>query len=527
MIRTGITVKLFVIITVFFVAFTSATMIMQSMFFEKFYLDTKTKEFEKNFNNLKLSATELAFDTKELPEFLLNFEDKNNAQVAIVTLVNPTIITRMANIKSPGVKNYAVVPGLTKNAYKLPVPYKEVLSLKGDISLISTVKSIFADQNLVAKAASEQKTLVFKSLSSENNMTNITGIMPIVQDGKTISLIVAVSSLQPIGEATSVIKEFYKYFFALAIILIMVLAFIFSKMVTKPLVTLNKAALKLADLDFSVKCNVNTKDEIGNLAKTFNFLSEKLKDTLTELRNANEKLKEDIEREKSLEIMRKEFIAGVSHELRTPISLIGGYAEGLKDDIPEGKERDFYLDVIVDETRKMEHLVSDMLDLSQLESGNFKLRMEEFCIDQLLTSVLKKFSNSVHSKQIVINTKMPSDNIMVSGDRFRIEQVVINLLNNAIRHTDFRGKITVGLERLGKHALVEIENEGEQIPEKELVNIWQKFYRIEKSRNKELGGTGIGLSIVSNILQLHGSDFGVKNTSTGVKFYFHLAMKKS
>jgi len=523
MIRKSITFKLFAILTIFFIAFTTATMILQSLFFSRFYLNTKTAEFSKNFKGMQSSAAGIGLDVKELPVFVQKFEDENNAQAAIVMMSNPIIITRMANIKALEYIQSLNQSG-SPNVYKLPAQYKGFF--EKDISLIATVKTIMLNNEILSQVVNEKKTLVYQSYSKAANLTNLTGVMPIVQNGKSIGLIVAVSSLQPIGEAASVIKVFYKYFYVLAVILIVLLALIFSKLVAKPLVNLNRAALKLADLDFFTRCDVNSEDEIGNLAKTINFLSGKLNDTLTELKNANEKLKQDIEQEKNVEKMRKEFIAGVSHELRTPISIIGGYAEGLKD-IPDDIEKDYYLDVIVDETKKMEHLVSDMLDLSQLETGNFKLYIEEFRIADLLFSMIKKLSTSITNKRIVVNTKNAEENIIAFGDKLRIEQVVTNLLNNAIRYTEGGGRIFVSSSVLKDNVLIEIENEGRHIPEQELDTIWQKFYRIEKSRNKELGGTGMGLAIVANILKLHKSEYGVRNTPMGVKFYFTLKIRRS
>ncbi len=292
-------------------------------------------------------------------------------------------------------------------------------------------------------------------------------------------------------------------------------------MVTKPLLELNDSASKMADLDFSKKCNINREDEIGNLADTLNFLSENLNKSLTSLKDANYKLEEDIEKERRLEKMRKEFVAAVSHELKTPISLIGGYAEGLKDDIFEGEEKDYYIDVIIDESKKMANLVADMLDLSQLESGNFKLVKEEFYIDELLKTTIKKFAAVFNDKNIKFDINF-IENTKVHADWSRMEQVITNFITNAIRHTNEDGSIMVNIEQQEDRVLISIENTGENISEDEIDKIWDNFYKIDKARTRKLGGTGIGLAIVKNILMLHGSEYGVKNTDKGVKFYFTL-----
>jgi signal transduction histidine kinase len=248
-------------------------------------------------------------------------------------------------------------------------------------------------------------------------------------------------------------------------------------------------------------------------------LSENLHNSLTSLRQANAKLEADIEKERNLEKMRKEFIAAVSHELKTPISLIDGYAVGLKDNIFEDKDKDYYLDVIVDEAGKMGHLVSDMLDLSQLESGVFKLRKIEFDIVELIKFTTRKYENIASEKDVAIRLRL-MESFILYGDYNRIEQVLTNFITNALRHVNEKGTVEVRMIDEEEMISIEVENTGSHISEEELEKIWDKFYKTDKSRNRKLGGTGIGLSIVKNILTLHGFSFGVNNTEGGVKFYF-------
>ena len=217
-------------------------------------------------------------------------------------------------------------------------------------------------------------------------------------------------------------------------IIVIILSLIYANMITKPLVKLNNSAKRISEMDFSQECDVNSDDELGNLASTLNFLSRRLNSALTELQLKNMKLEQDIEKERKLDRMRKEFVAGVSHELRTPISIISGYAEGLKDNIADEDSREFYLDVIIDEAAKMNTLVSDMLDLSQLESGNFTMKPEPFNIDELIKKCINKQQQFFQQKNIKIQEDLAKD-ICVNGDFLRIEQVITNFLNNAIRHT--------------------------------------------------------------------------------------------
>jgi DNA-binding response OmpR family regulator len=237
--------------------------------------------------------------------------------------------------------------------------------------------------------------------------------------------------------------------------------------------------------------------------------------------------------------LRREFVAGVSHDLKTPISLIGGYAEGLIDNVQDGKKRERYARIILEETARMAGMVRDMLDLSQLEAGQYQLRPEAFRLDELILRAVGKHEPTLQGKRVDLDLA-PA---VVYADRLRIEQVMDNLLSNAGRHAPAGGRIRVALSADGERATVRVWNEGDPIPEDELPHIWEHFYKVEKSRSRlpepdgagessrpqpdgpgVSGGSGIGLSIVRQILLLHGSDYGAGNAEGGVLFYFTLKL---
>ena len=493
----SISFKLFIITTSFFVIFITAILFLQSAFFENFYISKKTDLLQKNINSFNKEYFSKQIDIDTLSKGMYKFEEINNSKIAILTTDGITLMTRS----------------------------KEELKDANNYDVIITV---LKQWELFLKTHSAEElpssTKVYNVQNQAYGTNNIVIITPIVVYGKIQGLSFVVSPLQPVGEAASIIKEYYIYVYAAAIILILFLSLIYSRMISKPLVKLNNAANQMTELDFSVRCNAESNDEIGNLANTLNFLSEKLNYTLSELQSANEKLKEDLEKERELETMRKDFIAGVSHELKTPLSLIEGYAEGLRDDIADMESRNFYAEVIIDETKKMTSLVTDMLDLSKLESGTLKLNLAEFSIVELLGKTIKKFSHPLNQHNINLQYTFSQNNLLVIGDIFRVEQVITNFLSNAIRHTDDEGSITINVSHNVHSVLVEVENEGEHIADEELSKIWTKFYKIDKARTRDLGGTGLGLAIVHNILLLHVSSFGAENTEKGVKFYFTLKL---
>lgn len=350
---------------------------------------------------------------------------------------------------------------------------------------------------------------------------NIALVEPLIKNGKDTEFVFVISSLQPVGEAVDAMKTYYIYAFAAAFILLGVMALVFSRIVARPLIKMNGIATKMAELDFSEECEVRSGDELGSLAVNLNRLSSNLGTSLTELKDANKKLKIDIEKERSLEVMRREFVSSVSHEFKTPLGIIKGFAEGLKDNIAENK-RSHYIDVILDEIEKMDELVLDLLDLARLESRAYELKTETFCIVELIDSVQNRLQNQIDEKNITIRTEYEHENVGAQGDRRRIDQVITNIFTNAIRHTPESGHIFTEVKELEGKVVVSIENSGGNISEEDMPKIWDRFYRAEKSRDRKRGGTGLGLCIVKNILEMHKSSYGVINTDKGVKFYFTL-----
>ncbi|SFT20408.1 cell wall metabolism sensor histidine kinase WalK [Paenibacillus sp. BC26] len=395
-------------------------------------------------------------------------------------------------------------------------------------NLMTGVVQWLQDPVKVDQVFDRGETVVYRSkgfgpMNTGNNQLIAAAALPPV-DG-TRQVLFAVSSLQPVSDAGMVIKDFYLYFYGLAVVLILLLSFLYSGMITKPLRKLNQVALRLSKLDFSVKSGIKRNDEIGSLSQTFDFLSDNLQHALGELQAANVQLKEEFEKEKQLEAMRREFVAGVSHELKTPISLISGYAEGLRDGIGGAEKREQYLGVIMDETSRMSGLVNDMLDLAQLESGKYRLVSGSFDLRACANAFMQRHAEPLERKAIALNVLLPDEpaEMTAYGDRFRLEQVLANLMSNAIRHTSQGRAIELRIVEEPDRWLLSLWNEGEAIPEAELKRIWEQFYRTDHSRSRELGGTGIGLAIVKHILLLHGSTFGVRNHGSGVEFYFTVA----
>lgn len=301
-----------------------------------------------------------------------------------------------------------------------------------------------------------------------------------------------------------------------------ILIYFTTKMMISPILSLTDISERMSRLDFTAYYSGTASDEIGVLGHSMNALSDRLRETIGELKTANLKLQKDIEEKTQIDEMRKEFIANVSHELKTPIALIQGYAEGLTEGMAEDPEsRDYYCEVIMDEANKMNKMVKQLLTLSALESGNDATVMERFDLTELIRGVLSAAQLMIEQKEanVEFDGKGPC---YVWADEFKIEEVITNYLNNALNHVDERRRIRISVTTLGKEVKVCVFNTGAPIPPDDLPNLWTKFYKVDKARTRAYGGSGIGLSIVKAIIDSHKQQCGVENMDDGVMFWFTL-----
>ena len=293
---------------------------------------------------------------------------------------------------------------------------------------------------------------------------------------------------------------------------------------TQPVLELARLSEEMTRLNFDVKFEGHQQDEVGILGRNMNELSDKLKETITELREANLQLQKDIDEKIQIDEMRKEFIANVSHELKTPIALIQGYAEGLSEGMCEDEEsRNYYCGVIVDEAVKMNRMVRQLLNLTALESGRDMPVMEVFDLASVIQGILTSSSIMIQQKEakVVFEQQEP---VMVRADEFKIEEVVTNYLTNALNHADGERRVEIRLQILEEENRVKttVFNTGEPIPEEAIPQLWTKFYKVDKARTRAYGGSGIGLSIVKAIMESHHQQYGARNVPGGVEFWFTL-----
>jgi len=335
-------------------------------------------------------------------------------------------------------------------------------------------------------------------------------------------ILILSTPLAAIQANAAVANRFFLYTGLATLILGSLGAFLFTRRFTQPILEMNQIAQNMSKLDFSQKVEVKSQDELGELGRSLNSLSEQLSRSISELQAANALLQEEVERERKIDEMRKEFISSVSHELKTPLSLIQGYAEGLKLNVAEDEaSKNFYCEVIMDEAVKMDKLVRELLELSQMEAGGFKLEKEVFDLAGLLELVLAKYEPRL--SEMGIKPQLECEPfIKVNADIIRTEQVLVNYLNNALNHIDENKQLRIGVVFTGDKYRVTVFNSGAHIPEEALPKLFTSFYKVDKARTRSYGGTGVGLAVVRAIQELDRNRYGVENQPGGVQFWFEL-----
>ncbi|MGE8037429.1 sensor histidine kinase [Lysinibacillus sp. NPDC093692] len=406
----------------------------------------------------------------------------------------------------------------------------DLVNLGGEIINIQLPESndlsnvIYSNTLFLEQIKDFQNKLLLDKLDFPNSTTQLINYeqndikykILIAKSDETNSYIFSMTSLQPVDEAVQMIEEYYIYIVAFVSLLILLASYYYSIKIAKPLLRITHTTEKIANLDFSETIAVHSNDEIGNLSRNINLLSNGLSMYI-------EQLQQDIEKEKKLENTRKEFISGVSHELKTPLSIMKSCITILRGNVAKHK-KEYYFDALEKEVDKMDLLIIDMLELAKYESGTYKMKIDSFYIHSLLEEICEKLMPEIQQKQLQVETHVSQ--IKVEANKRHIEQVLTNFLTNAIRYSPSQERIILALEVKGELVKISVENRGAHIAKEHLEKIWERFYRIDASRKRSDGGTGLGLAISKNILMLHGVEYGVCNTNNGVQFYFYLPIKE-
>jgi len=292
---------------------------------------------------------------------------------------------------------------------------------------------------------------------------------------------------------------------------------IFSRYLARPIVQLSEDSKKLRELDFDESIRITRSDEIGNLSSNLNYMSYKLKKALDDLQDANDRLKKEMKREREQERQRRNLFTSISHELKTPITILKGEVGGMIDQVGDYKNRDTYLESAFGWIETLEKLVSEILTISRLEGEKMRLDLRTIDISALLTEIYHTHQALADNQEISFNQEIEAD-LTIQADESQLQIAISNIINNAIFYTQPGEKVDILLKQEDKFAILIVTNTGAHIEEEELKNLFDPFYRIDKSRNRHTGGSGLGLFIVKNILELHGFKYSIENVEEGVRF---------
>ena len=295
-------------------------------------------------------------------------------------------------------------------------------------------------------------------------------------------------------------------------------AFFYSWYMTAPIKKVSKLSKQMADMDFSGFCPVGRADEIGVLSDSLNTLSRKLEVALSELQEANQKLQADIDMEKQLEKQRVEFFSAASHELKTPITIIKGQLQGMLYQVGRYKDRETYLAQSLEVTDTLEKMVQELLAISRLDTPGYTCKKCRLNLNKLIVDRITAFEDLFMQRDLTVE-QFISPEIYILGDMQLLQKVLDNLLGNAAAYSEAGNNIIVNLWKEADNVGLTIENTGAHIPDEDIPKLFEAFYRVDQSRNRQTGGTGLGLYIVKTILDLHSAKIKIANTIQGVIVY--------
>lgn len=334
-------------------------------------------------------------------------------------------------------------------------------------------------------------------------------------DSQIIYTLKVAGDAKAVNQLVDTLSNALPWLIFVVLIISFVGAVFYSRYVTKPVIRISKLSEKMSNLDFDWHCEETRIDELGLLSHSLNELSYKLSSTLTKLQKANIQLKKDIAHKKQLEQNRLDFFSAVSHELKTPITIIKGQLEGMILNVGKYKERDKYLMRSMEVASTLENMVQEILTVSRMESSNHILHQENFNFSDMLKNQYPIFEDMIIKKQLFWHEDI-APNIMICGDPLLLKKVLSNLISNAIYYSPNRQDIFINMNKKDGKVQFSIENTGVHISDYDISKVFEAFYRVEQSRNRQTGGSGLGLYIVKMILDQHKAEYKIENTTLGV-----------
>ena len=482
-IRSSLTVKIFLITGALLTIVCALTYGFIAWFMPKTYSDhlsndlaEQSQKLVEALKKLKLEDSEEAFE-----QFIL----KNNAYVQVLDA--------------------------QKNVVPLPLNIGQILS--DDRVVISvTVSEANITQDI-------QDIDVVNSFTYSSAISTEYGVTFAGSDAPYT--LVVTGGTQAVNQVVNALQNILPWLIVTILSISVLGALFYSHYVTRPIVRLSGISQRMAELDFEWQCGDTRRDEIGVLSRSLDELSARLSDALSKLRKANSQLKNDIDRERQMEQKRMEFFSAVSHELKTPITVIKGQLEGMLGGVGVYSDRDRYLARALTVAGSMESMVQELLAISRMESPAFVLHTEIFDFAEMVRGKLAEHLDLLEQRGLTLEADIP-EHLSAKADSLLLAKALSSLLSNAANYSPPGQKIRVFLRTAGRDIRLSLENTGAYIPEELLPRVFEAFYRVDTSRNRQSGGSGLGLYIVKVILELHGADYHIENFREGVRFSFTL-----
>ncbi|MBL7072170.1 MAG: HAMP domain-containing protein [Candidatus Omnitrophica bacterium] len=320
--------------------------------------------------------------------------------------------------------------------------------------------------------------------------------VPVIENGIEQGFIRVAVPLVDIRKELGIIRRFFVLGGVMAILITLVIGYFISRKISLPFRNMNDMARSIAEGDLTKRVKIKTNNELEELADSFNLMADKLEHKISNL--------------KKMDKIRTDFVANVSHELKTPLTSIQGFIETLEDGaINDKKNAKKFLEIIKKHTKRINNIVNDLLALTEIEHLEGKVEQAEFDIRYLLDEVVSEFNNVVSLKKQTLNVDYRGDDFFLRGDKEQVAQIFINLIDNAVKYTGTQGQIKVSIFDVGANLVATIEDNGIGIPKEHLIRVFERFYRVDKARSREVGGTGLGLAIVKHIMKLQKGDIQI------------------
>ena len=478
---------------------------MNNIFLLKYYKSEKTKILVETKNEIDKILTKHYIDEYETLICLEKLSAEKNVEIYV----------------------YDIAMNGDLLALDIYYPSPEYLTYLKNLELQKKIKDFSSRKNEYINPLKKNNELVMYLVTNSKTKVQYVELFGVLESGKRVYINASFSN---VFEAVNVVNNFMLLIGTLILIIFIIITYFFTIVFIRPILAITHIAMRMSEFDFDTKYDMRCNNEFDLLGESMNILSDNLENTLAKLKESNAKLKIELERKTEVEDMRKEFLSNISHEFKTPIALIQGYAEAVYDGFLTTKEDEReYLSIIIDEAKKMDDIVVRLLNLNELEFGENKLKITRVDITEVINELLRNTKILFDKNDAKILFDYDNKTRYVWVDENMIIEVFTNYISNALNHIkEINGEkyLKVTFDEKNDSIRVGIFNTGYNIPNEDIDNIWEKFYKVDKARTREYGGNGVGLSIVKVIMEKHKMGYGVENKDNGVEFFVELDSTK-